>query len=126
MDPITLALILGGGGLLKSELVDQPREERDRKLAGATQRYSPWTGLKANPIREADPVGTAMQFGTTGLMLGNNAQALEQQKALQAAQVGWLNRGGSAVTSAAMNPYSGARQFNLGYGGNYGLPAYGS
>jgi hypothetical protein len=52
--------------VLKSEAIDKPKEARQRKLAAATQRYSPWTGLKANPIQEADTFGSALQGGMAG------------------------------------------------------------
>lgn len=55
-----------GTGVAKSELVDRPKEDRQRKLAAATQRYSPWTGLKAQPVQEADPFGSALQGGMAG------------------------------------------------------------
>lgn len=80
-------LLVGAGigalaGLLKSELVDKPREDRDRELAAATQRLNPFTGLKAAPIREADPIGTAMQFGLTGASLGQQSAQLGQNQQL--------------------------------------------
>lgn len=59
-------------GLAKSELIDKQKEARDRALAATTQRLSPWTGLKANEIKAADPFGTALQYGATGASLGQN------------------------------------------------------
>ena len=74
-------------GLAKSEFVDKPKEQRQRKLAAETQRLSPWTGLQAGQIQEADPVGTAMQFGATGAQIGSgykksqtDDQALQNMK----------------------------------------------
>lgn len=92
----TMLAIGAGAGLLKSELVDKPKENYQRKLAAATQRYSPWTGLKAGPIELADPLGSALQYGTTGAQMGN-AYNMSQ------AQQGWLNRGGSPTYTASMN-----------------------
>ena len=80
MDPLTLGLLLGGAGLLKSEVVDRPKERRQRKLAAETQRYSPWTGLRAGEIQEADPFGSTLQFGLTGASLGQSVAAQEQAK----------------------------------------------
>ena len=68
--PITGLAIAAGIGLLKSQTVDKDREKRQRKLAAETQRYSPWTGLKAGPIQEADPFGSALQYGGAGAMMG--------------------------------------------------------
>lgn len=58
-------------GLLKSQLVDKPREAADRKLAAATTRYSPWTNLTAGSVQKADPIGTALSYGITGGGLAN-------------------------------------------------------
>lgn len=72
MDPITLAAIMGGAGLLKGELIDRPREERQKKLAAETIRWSPWTGITPGGIQEADPFGAMLQGATTGAVLGQN------------------------------------------------------
>ena len=72
MDPMTIGL-LAGAGLLKSELVDRPREERQRKQAAITARWSPWTGMAPGQIQEADPFGSALQGGLTGAMLSQGA-----------------------------------------------------
>jgi hypothetical protein len=58
-------------GLMKSQLVDKPKEKSDRRIASATTRYSPWTNMTAGPIREADPLGTALSYGITGGALSN-------------------------------------------------------
>lgn len=91
MDPITLSLILGGTGLAKSFLVDKPKEDRQRQEASATQRYSPWTGLKANDIQEADPFGSALQGAATGASMGQNMQAAKGNAALTDAQTKFYN-----------------------------------
>lgn len=87
MDPLTLGLLFGGGGLLKSELIDAPRAAKERQLAAATQAYSPWTGLKAQPVHEPDPAGSALQFGATGAALGQSSEMNDAMK-------GWLSRNG--------------------------------
>lgn len=65
-------------GLAKDQLVDVPREHKQRTLAAATQRYAPWTGMQAGPIQPADPLGNTMQFGVAGAGVGaavdNNKQ----------------------------------------------------
>jgi hypothetical protein len=100
MDPITLGLLIGvGGGLLKSELVDRPKEERQRALAAETQRYSPWTGLQANKVQEADPFGSAMQFGTTGAMMGSGIQNMQSQNKLMDNMSKYYGNGGEGSVS---------------------------
>lgn len=76
MDTMTIAL-LAGAGVAKSELVDRPREERQRKLAAETLRWSPWTGMTPGAIQEADPFGSAIQGGLAGAMLSQNQQKLD-------------------------------------------------
>lgn len=132
MDPLTLALIMGGVGLTKSFLVDQPKENRQRQLAAETQRYSPWTGLQAGPIQEADPFGSTLQGGAQGFAMGQNAQNYEGSKKLQEAQANYLNKmnGASASMDASpsmaptsgnssldtgMNPYKMSRAYNRNY-----------
>lgn len=70
---------------------DTGKESRQRKLASETQRYSPWTNLQANPIQEADPLGTAMQtYGTIEAGKAGEADKAGKLK-LQNAQVDYLN-----------------------------------
>lgn len=96
MDPLTAAAVLGGVGLLKSEFIDRPREDRQRKMAAVTARWSPWTGMSPNQIQEADPFGTAIQGGLAGAMIGqaNSAGAAKTGSDLSLA-------GGSAPQSTS-------------------------
>lgn len=77
-----IALGIGAGvGLLKSELIDRPREQRQRKTRAAEIRYSPWTGLTpSQQVQEADPLGSALQFGSTGAMLGQSIESRDFNK----------------------------------------------
>jgi len=77
---IPLFALLAAGGLAKSLLVDKPEERRQRKLAAATTRLSPFTGLQAQPIQRADPIGSALSFGFTGQQLSQNIAAQEAQQ----------------------------------------------
>lgn len=78
MDPLTMALIMGGIGLGKSMLVDAPAQRRMEEIESIKTKYSPWTGQHGDmaKVKVADPFGTAAQFGMTGAMLG---QSLENQ-----------------------------------------------
>ena len=84
MDPMTLALILGGTGVVKGLTVDKWKEDRQRELAASTQRYSPWTGLQAGAIEEADPLGQGIQGGLQGAAFGQNMQNAAAAKGLAA------------------------------------------
>lgn len=71
MDPITLAAIMGGTGLLKSTLVDLPRQKMQQRMRGEEIRYSPWTGMKPDTqVQYADPLGTMAQMGVMGALAG--------------------------------------------------------
>lgn len=64
-------------GLGKGLLIDKPKEERDKKLAGAIARWSPWTGMQPGKIRRADPFGSALQGGVTGFLMGGGKEKLK-------------------------------------------------
>lgn len=99
-----IAVAIGAGaGLLKSEAIDRPEADRKRHLAAETQRYSPWTGLQAQPFKEADPLGSALTFWATGASMGAGMQNAEAQKKLMAAKTNWLNAGGSPQYTAQMS-----------------------
>jgi len=67
--PLIPLIAAGALGLGKSVLIDKPREKRQRKVAAETIRYSPWTGLSAQPIQEADPFGSTLQGAALGASL---------------------------------------------------------
>jgi hypothetical protein len=105
---------MAGAGLLKSELVDRPAADRQRKLAAQTQEYSPWTGLKAGAVKEADPIGSALAFGGAGAQVSNGLanQKINQQMA-DAATAGAAKPnynfnagGGSWSPQQSQDPYS--------------------
>lgn len=89
-DPVTLGLIGAGTGLLKNELVDAPREARQKKYNAAVIRYSPWTGMKPGQTQYSDPFGNMLQFGTTGAMMG------------------LMNPGSGAAAAPAVDNFTGA------------------
>lgn len=111
------ALGIGAGlGLLKSLAIDAPKEARQRKVAAATQRYSPWTGLQAQPVQEADPFGSALQFGATGAMLGQGIQNADATKNLQDAMAKYYGQGGLGSYG---NYYAGLQSPGLGVDMSY-------
>lgn len=88
--------IAGGAGLgaIKHFAVDKPQEEKDRELASQTARYSPWTGLKPQPVERASlfksalqglgaGLGAAQTFGSFGGGGGEEGAAFQQQKLMQ-------------------------------------------
>lgn len=81
-----VAVGMAAAGVVKSEFIDRPKEKKQRELAAKTQELSPWTGLKAGNIQEADPFGSAVQGGLTGLSINRQ---MKYDDALEKA----LNRG---------------------------------
>lgn len=108
-------------GLAKSELVDRPQENRNRALAANTQRYSPWTGMQAQPVKPTDDLGTMMQYGSTGAMMGANMKAADKGTGNPWGSGGVGNQGTPAPGGApsltgydyAQNPYDffGTKKF---------------
>lgn len=70
-------------GLLKSQLVDRPAAERQRRLRAEEIRLSPWTKMgPTTDVKEADPMGSALSFGITGNQISNGLAQQELNKKL--------------------------------------------
>ena len=69
--------VLGlGMGAVKNKKAKQV-EDSDRKLASETQRFSPWTGMKAGEIRNANSeFGDIVGGGLSGLGTAQSMQGL--------------------------------------------------
>jgi hypothetical protein len=104
MAPLMAAGLMALAGLAKSELVDKPKEGRQREYAAKTLKYSPWTGLTPGAVEEADPLGTAMQWGTTGGQMASNMN-------MQEAYTNRMNTGGSPIGYGKAIPEAGTREF---------------
>ena len=99
--------------LAKDKLVDQPAADRKRKLAAATERFSPWTGLHAQPVDDPNALGSMMSAGATGAMIGqgvanSNAQNAYLDRAGESDGVIDPNLSQSNSYMAGPNPYAGA------------------
>lgn len=65
-------IAMAGAGLLKSQLIDKQKAERDRKLRAEEIRLSPWTKMgPMTDVKEADPMGSALAFGAAGSQIKN-------------------------------------------------------
>lgn len=93
-----------GAAVLKTEAVDQPKENRQRKLAAATQRYSPWTGLEAQPIQEADLGGNILQYGMTGAMMRQNMNDNAKANELADSEIAKNNATANTLPGKASTP----------------------
>jgi len=114
-----MAGIGAGVGLLKSEFVDRPRADRERRREGQIAQWSPWTGMQPNRVSEADPMGLMMQGGMTGAMLGQGMartdkmnEMMDVQKELLKAQTAQT----AAGNVAAPMPMSPMMMSPQGYG----------
>jgi hypothetical protein len=115
MDPLTLGLIGAGVGLAKSELIDRPKEARQRKVNAEIMRWSPWTGMQPGQVQEADPFGSALAAGTTGAMLGQQL-SLEggqgkQQDIAELAKAAPAQQQTMRQNPYQMNPYFGMTKY---------------
>ena len=105
MDPLTLGLIGAGVGLAKSELIDRPKEARQRKVNAEIMRWSPWTGMQGEAVNPADPFGSSLTYGLTGYSLGQNAQAAAKSK--DAAEAAKLSQAQSLQGGQSTAPLTG-------------------
>jgi hypothetical protein len=108
-----LGLIGAGAGMAKHEFDDIPKEQSQMKLAAETEKYAPWTGLHGKMPERSSGIGSALQGGTTGLMLGQGLSS-----------AGLLSNAPKALASAGASTAAGP---NLGisgvdYGGAASLP----
>lgn len=71
MEPLTMAALMAGMGLAKSELIDRPREQRQRRAEAERIKWSPWTGMNYAPqVEEARPFDAAFQGAVAGAQFG--------------------------------------------------------
>lgn len=111
-----LVVGVSAGSLAKSELVDVPKEKRQRQLAASTQRYAPWTGLKANPIQEADPAAATMSGAVTGLGMKTNMQDAAAKDNLMNQQANWLKSNPYNYSTGSASAMAGPSLGNYNYG----------
>jgi hypothetical protein len=88
----------------------QQQESSDRKLASETQRYSPWTGMSAGPIRHAgsmlgDVLGGGLGGAMTSQSFGGEAAA-----------------GAPGVSEASTGPLMGDRPNLAAMGNSFQMP----
>ena len=112
------AMAIGAAlGLAKSELVDQPAAAKQRELAAATQKYSPWTGLKADPVANPNPFDSMLQYGSAGAMMGANIKAADKGSGNPWGSGGYGNQG---INFNNSTPYSFGTSYNSPYLGKIG------
>ena len=83
---------MAAAGLVKG-LGDEKKAKADRKREAEIARYSPWTGLGPSAVKEADIMGSVMQGGMGGAMMGQSMGGMGGGGAAAAPA------GGAALTS---------------------------
>lgn len=69
MDPLTLALIMGGGNVVK-DLLSQDRINKANIAQAEQTRMSPWTHFGQGHMTYQDPVGDAISGAGSGALMG--------------------------------------------------------
>ena len=111
MDPITIGLLAGSAlGFLRGE-EGKRNEKAERKYNAQVIRYSPWTGMRPDPVQRADATGTMMQGALSGAMLGQGIETANAQNALLEQQKAAMARSMSPY-AAMNNPYLMNTQFS--------------
>lgn len=95
------AAVGGGLGLAKYFLIDKPQYNRMAKLTADTQRYSPWTGLKASLPDRPDPLSNAMAFASTGAGVGQGMDSMDANEKLNAKLLEKLDAQNAAIRAGA-------------------------
>jgi len=105
IDPLTLAAIGAGLGLLRSRQQGKAAE-RQRQLAANTALFRPFTGLTPQVPGEVDTLGNVLQGALAGGQFGGALEAQEAQKTfnerlltLEEAKVAGGDTGGFGETS---------------------------
>lgn len=102
MIPLAAAGLGVGLGGLKS-IFDEMRANRQRQVAGAEARFSPWTGIRPRQVEEPNLFGNLLQGGLTGYLMGSLGGA----GGLETKELGTM--GGNIVEP---NVYGSLKQFN--------------
>lgn len=72
MLPLVMALVGAGLGAYKGHQ-DKKAHQKDKELAAATTRYSPWTGMKGQiTTRDGNMAGGAVKGGLAGYLGSKN------------------------------------------------------
>lgn len=122
-----LPLILAGGMIAKQQLIDKPKEERQRKLQAITAQYSPWTGMTPQAVQESSPFEAGLQGASMGLAQQQNMDMQEAQMGNLKAQANYYDRSSAAQPSTDMsgmasNTYGPKRSMFEGLDLNFGKP----
>jgi len=80
--PLAMGL---GSAVLEGQKAGDVRQQR--LLEAEIARNSPWTGMQAQRVQSADPLGAAVQGGAAGLGMMQNMSAADSANELQKQQM---------------------------------------
>jgi hypothetical protein len=105
------------GSLLLNQTQQDEQNKNDKELAWVTTRMSPWTNLKADPIRKVDTAGNIMKALQAYGSAGGTIPGMDGAK--EAVTAGADAAGGAARAATPLNvDYSPLEKFTgLGGGG---------
>lgn len=108
MDPLTIATLAATAYKMYN---DNANSNSQRKVSAETARWSPWTHMQAEPVKNPDLGGTAMQGALTAYMMGRDGKVKPDDGSGlgKAYQEGAYSAGNS----------SGAANMSVGQPGNY-------
>lgn len=119
MNPLTLALIMGGMGALQSQSA-QKQATNQNLYDAALQEYAPYTGYKTSgKLAQVDTSSGPVQGALSGYAMGQSMEQAALNKELTKNQNDLYKQMLAAQASQQAPSYSGG--YNLGYSGNYGL-----
>lgn len=104
MLPLIMAGAGAGLGLLKSELIDKPNEQKDREMQSITDRYSPWTKMRGVAPEHTDPLGAAVAAGAQGASLGQGLDKSAADNALTQSMADKMSSAGTIPSEGVATP----------------------
>ena len=117
-----LPMLIGAGvGLAKGHM-DRQQERKDRKTQAEIQRWSPWTGLQGQQVKNTSMLGAGMQGAMGGAMIGQamgGGGATAATSGETGVEAGALGAGGTPMAPGSQfhTPYQGPQPTDYSNGG---------
>lgn len=105
-----LPLILAGGMIAKNQLIDKPKEERERKLQAITAQYSPWTGMTPQAVKETSAMEAGLQGAGAGIGMQQSMDMQDAQLGALKSQSDYFNRSGASAPGDMSMPQASSLQ----------------
>lgn len=106
--PWLIPMAIGAGvGALKYGAIDAPRAKHSRELAAATALGSPWTGLQAGEVKEADLLSNMLGTGMSAAQFAQGQKEAEINQSLAEKYGNYLDKG-PGVLSPGIQGFKGS------------------